>query len=50
MEVNSELIGFEELYEAHPSPFTIFHHQDHFSHSSFLVLWHSDDSHNLGYY
>jgi hypothetical protein len=20
----------EELYEAHPSPFTLFHHQDHF--------------------
>jgi hypothetical protein len=34
----------EELYEAHPSPFTLFHHQDHFHIVHFLVMWHSDIS------
>jgi hypothetical protein len=39
--------GLEELYEAQPSPFIIFHHQIT-STVHFLVPWHFDDSHNLG--
>jgi hypothetical protein len=46
MEVNRGSGKLEELYEAQPSPFTLFHHQDHFHIVRSWFLWHSDDSVN----